>query len=116
MAKAFAKRFYSSAAWQACEKEYARDHHYLCENCLRKGIYRAGEIVHHIIEIDPININNPEITMNPENLELLCRACHAEIHRHSGGRWAEVNKRRREQRERSKRYTVGPDGKVTAKN
>ena len=80
MAKAFAKKFYSSKAWQTCRNEYARDRHYLCENCLRKGIYKAGEIVHHKIEIDPININNPEITLNFNNLELLCRECHAEVH------------------------------------
>ena len=115
MARAFAKKFYSSGAWRAVEVQYARDHHYLCENCLRKGIYRAGEIVHHKIELDPVNINNPEIALNPDNLELLCRNCHAEVHKHSGGRWAEVNERKREQREAANRYTVDEFGRVMAK-
>jgi len=81
MAKAFAKRFYSSKAWQDCRNEYAKRQHYLCENCLRRGIYRPGEIVHHVVEIDPVTIERPEISLNPDNLELLCRECHAEAHK-----------------------------------
>ena len=115
MAKAFAKKFYSSKAWQACRNEYARDRHYLCENCLRKGIYRAGEIVHHKIELDPININNPEITLNFNNLELLCRDCHAAMHEQSGGRWSEVNKKKRADRDAKNRYDIDVNGCVTAK-
>lgn len=115
MAKAFAKKFYSSKAWQTCRNEYARDRHYLCENCLRKGIYKVGEIVHHKIEIDPVNINNPEITLNFNNLELLCRDCHAAMHEQSGGRWSEVNKRKRAERDAKNRYNIDTNGCVTAK-
>lgn len=115
MAKPFAKKFYSSAAWQACRNEYARDRHYLCENCLRRGIYKPGEIVHHKIELDPVNINNPEIALNFDNLELLCRDCHAAMHEQSGGRWSEVNKKRRAEREAKNRYQVDEYGRVTKK-
>lgn len=80
MAKAFAKQFYSSKAWQSCRNEYVKSVHHLCENCLRQGIYRPGEIVHHMIHIDPININKPEITLNFDNLEYLCRECHDKEH------------------------------------
>lgn len=99
MAKAFARKFYSSKAWQDCRNEYAKRQHHLCENCLRKGIYKPGEIVHHIIELDPINIENPEIALSFNNLELLCRDCHSSIHDTAGGRWAAVNKRKREARD-----------------
>lgn len=115
MAKPFAKKFYSSFAWYTCRNAYAKKAHYLCENCLRRGIYRPGEIVHHKIELDPTNINNPEIALSFDNLELLCRECHAERHRMSGGRWSEVNKRKREVRESRNRYKIGPDGTVTAR-
>ena len=115
MSKPFARKFYSSKAWQDCRNEYARRRHYLCENCLRKGIYKPGEIVHHIIELDPVNINNPEVTLNFNNLELLCRDCHAEAHPNSRGRWAEVNKKKRLEREAKNRYTIGPNGAVSAK-
>ena len=115
MSKEFARKFYSSKAWQDCRNEYARRKHYLCENCLRRGIYRPGVIVHHMIELDPININNPEIALNFNNLELLCRDCHADVHNQHGGRWAEVNKKKRQAREAKNRYNIGPNGVVSAK-
>ena len=113
MARAFAKKFYSSKAWQDCRNEYAKRRGFLCENCLRRGIYRPGVIVHHVIEITPDNIEKPEVVLNFDNLELLCRDCHAEVHEHSGGRWSEVNKKKREERAREQRYTVDEFGRVS---
>lgn len=115
MSRPFARKFYSSKAWQDCRNEYARRKHYLCENCLRHGIYRPGEIVHHLIELDPVNIEHPEITLNFDNLELLCRECHAAVHEQSGGRWGEVNKRKRAEKAARERYVLGENGKVFAK-
>lgn len=97
MAKPFARQFYSSKAWQDCRNEYAKRRHYLCENCLRKGIYRPGEIVHHKIELDPINIENPEVALNFDNLELLCRECHAEKHT---------------EKSKGRRYVFGLEGEI----
>ena len=111
VAKEFARKFYSSKAWQECRNEYMKRAHYLCENCLRKGIYKPAEIVHHIIEIDPITIERPEIALNFDNLEAVCRACHDELH-DNRGRWAEVNRKRRETRDAAQRYVVGKNGKI----
>ena len=80
MSKAFARQFYSSKAWQDCRNEYIKRKHYLCENCLRQGIYKPAEIVHHKIELTPINIEHPEIALNFDNLEALCRSCHIAEH------------------------------------
>ena len=41
---------------------------------------RAGVIVHHKVHLSPDNIHNPEITLGWDNLELLCRDCHAKEH------------------------------------
>ena len=112
MAKAFARKFYSSKAWQDCRNEYAKRQHHLCENCLRRGIYKPGVIVHHKIEIDPITIERPEIALSFDNLELLCRDCHAEAHEQSGGRWSEVNRKKREAKAAGQRYVVGENGKI----
>lgn len=114
MAKAYAKRFYSSKAWQDCRNEYAARRHHLCEDCLRRGIYQPGVIVHHKIELDPINIEKPEIALCFDNLELLCRECHARIHGLEG-RWDAVNRKRKAQRDASRRYTIGENGEVRAK-
>lgn len=115
MAKEFAKAFYSSKAWQECRNEYAKRRRYLCEDCLRRGIYRPGKIVHHKIEIDPVTIEIPEIALNFDNLELLCRECHCRVHDQHGGRWAKVNERRKKEREERNRYVIDADGKVSAK-
>lgn len=93
--KEFAKEFYTGTAWAACRKAYRKKAGGLCEECLSKGLITAGEIVHHKIPISPDNINDPTITLNFDNLELVCRECHADIHRR-----------------REKRYKVDEDGRV----
>lgn len=88
--------------------------HYLCENCLRKGIYKPAKYVHHIEELTPFNINNPEIALGFGNLEAVCRECHDEYH-DNHGRWTKVNEERRKKREAGQRYSVDKFGRVTAK-
>lgn len=112
MAREFAKGFYSSKRWQDCRNAYAAERGHLCERCLRSGLYSPGVIVHHKIELTPANINNPDITLNYNNLELLCRACHAEQHPDP---WEKVNERKRERKDARNRYKVDAYGKVTAR-
>lgn len=112
MAKEFAKSFYSSKRWQDCRNGYAKSRGWLCENCLRRGIYTPGEIVHHMIEITPNNINTPEIALSWDNLELLCRQCHADKHPDP---WQKVNEKKRKKRDDRLRYVVGSDGKISAR-
>lgn len=114
MAQAFARKFYSSKQWQDCRDEYMKQAHYLCENCLKKGIYKPAEIVHHIIEIDPVTIECPEISLCFDNLEAVCRECHNEYH-DNRGRWAMINDRKREAKADAQRYRVDSNGKVTAR-
>lgn len=77
----FAREFYQSAAWKSCRETYRRSKGHLCEKCLAKGIYRPGEIVHHKTFLTPENINDPDVALNPDNLELLCRDHHADAHK-----------------------------------
>lgn len=78
--KDFAKGFYKSKAWKDCRTAYAASVGGLCEPCLKAGRYVAGEIVHHKIHVTPQNVNKPEIVLNFDNLELLCRECHSSAH------------------------------------
>lgn len=111
MARAFARRFYSSEIWQNCRNEYMKRVGGLCENCLRRGIYKPAVIVHHKIELDPTNIDNPEITLNFDNLEAVCRDCHAEYHPNDG-KWGKVNEQRKKERAASQRYKIGENGEI----
>lgn len=78
--KDFAEKLYKSKAWQKTRKAYAQSVGGLCERCLAKGLYNAGQIVHHKIYITPDNINDPTIALNWDNLELVCRECHSAEH------------------------------------
>ena len=78
--KEFAKSFYKSKAWQRTRDAYAKSVSGLCEDCLERGIYTQGEIVHHKKELTPNNINDPTVTLDWENLKLVCRNCHANAH------------------------------------
>lgn len=97
MSKEFARKFYSSGAWTRCRNTYSAERGHLCERCLRRGILTHGEIVHHKIELTPDNIDDPNITLNFSNLELLCRPCHDEVHDH---------------RMKSRRFDIGPNGEI----
>ena len=78
--KPYAQEFYSSKAWKETRKAYAQSKRNLCEICLAKGLIKPGVIVHHKVHIEPENIGDPTVTLNWNNLQLVCRDCHAEIH------------------------------------
>lgn len=78
--KDYARTLYSSTAWKKCRAAYTRSVGGLCERCRAKGLIVPGVIVHHKIYISPDNVGDPTVTLNPANLELLCRDCHAQEH------------------------------------
>lgn len=93
----FAKGFYNSKKWQDCRNSYFKKVGGLCERCLKAGKITPGEIVHHKIYLDQDNIKDPRISLNFDNLELLCRNCHAKEH---------------EQQEKHPRFKILPNGEV----
>lgn len=75
MARSVDISFYKSKAWHKCRASYIKSVHGLCERC-----EKPGHIVHHKIHLNKNNINNPEITLNHNNLEYLCLECHNKHH------------------------------------
>lgn len=75
MAKEFAKPFYNSKKWLKIRKQKINMELGLCEICKHPGY-----IVHHKIHITPENVNDPNITINPNNLQYLCLQCHNKVH------------------------------------
>lgn len=71
----FARGFYLSKEWRRTRAYIVARDHGLCVKC-----GRPGEIVHHKEHLTPENINTPEIALGENNLELLCRDCHAIAH------------------------------------
>lgn len=76
----FAVWFYKSQGWKKTRDAYAASVGGVCERCKEHGLITAGEIVHHIVPITPENIHDTEITLNHNNLKLVCRLCHAAEH------------------------------------
>ena len=74
--------FYHSTAWKKCKLAYKSLRNYTCERC-----GRPGWIVHHKTPLTIENVNDPSISLDFSNLELVCLSCHdAEHRRTSGGR------------------------------
>lgn len=76
MAKEFAKAFYEGKQWKRCRKSYVEKRRLidggLCERCHEN----LGYIVHHTVMLTPYNITDPDIALNHERLEFVCKACH----------------------------------------
>ena len=87
MKNRFNDGLYVSPEWRKTREAYAKSKGGLCERCLKNGIIKAGAIVHHKIHLTKVNINDPSVSLDWNNLELLCRECHALEHG-SGKRYA----------------------------
>lgn len=75
MAKDYSRAFYASSKWRKAQTAYMTSQHYTCERC-----GEIARIVHHKKYITPANINDPEVTLNWDNLEALCQDCHNKEH------------------------------------
>ena len=93
--KGFAVDFYKSQTWEDVSRGYRASVFNLCERCKAKGLIVPAQEVHHKIKLTPENINNPEIALNWDNLEALCKDCHLKEHR------------------KKKRWSVDTEGNVT---
>ena len=78
--KPWAQQFYNSREWAQCREAYIASKQGLCQRCLARGEINPGEIVHHKQWLTRENINDPSVTLNWDNLELLCWSCHNKEH------------------------------------
>ncbi len=85
------QEFYWKRKWKLTREEVYKRAGGLCENCMKQGIVRAGEIVHHIKHITPTTMNDSSIAYNPDNLILLCRECHSKEHQKNKNKRVKIN-------------------------
>lgn len=69
------RRFYRSDEWKIARAMKIATVGGRCEKC-----GAIGTEVHHIIHLTPENVNDPEVSLNQENLLLLCNECHNKEH------------------------------------
>jgi len=67
-------------AWKNTRRNYKQSVGNLCERCLAKGIITPAEVVHHKIPLTDENVSDLSISLGWDNLQALCRQCHAEVH------------------------------------
>jgi 5-methylcytosine-specific restriction enzyme A len=68
MAREFAKKFYQSKQWRQMRQYMFSRAYGQCEKC--GGV--SNLVVHHKIKLTPNNINDTNISLNENNLILLC--------------------------------------------
>lgn len=68
-------RFYKSKAWQLARTIKINATQGKCERC-----GSLGEDVHHQIRLTINNVKDSNISLNQDNLELLCKECHNKEH------------------------------------
>jgi 5-methylcytosine-specific restriction endonuclease McrA len=68
--------FYKSDAWKLAREIKITQANGRCERC-----GSIGEEVHHKKRLTEDNVNDVSISLNPSNLEYLCKDCHNKEHK-----------------------------------
>ena len=79
------ENFYTSKAWQKCRRYViadilSRDGALYCSRCRKEIMEPNDAVLHHIKPLDDDTVGDPDIAYNPDNLEILCHACHNAEH------------------------------------
>jgi 5-methylcytosine-specific restriction enzyme A len=72
--------FYNSPTWRRAREWVLIRDHYLCQQCLQKGVLTPAEIVHHIHHLQ----DHPERALDESNLQSVCARCHNQLHPEKG--------------------------------
>ena len=85
------KNFYKSKEWKefrmiVVQNKVKPDGFLYCEHCGKPILKQYDCIVHHKVELDELNVNDYNISLNPNNMAVVHFKCHNEIHhRWDGG-------------------------------
>lgn len=71
---------YSNARWQGARHAAIVRDNGLCQECMKRGIFKPGTEVHHRVELTDANKGDWDIAYNIDNLVTLCMECHSGIH------------------------------------
>ena len=84
------KTFYKSKEWEnlvailKLERINKKDGILYCEHCQKPLIHKYDIIGHHKTELTEANVNDVNISLNPDNIVLIHFKCHNEIHQRFG--------------------------------
>lgn len=83
------EEFYKSTKWEKfrkviIEERTDADGYIHCAICGKPILKKYDLIVHHKQEVDDANVNNVDVSLNPENVECVHFQCHNKIHERFG--------------------------------
>lgn len=109
--------FYNSRQWQICRQsiitartEAAEDKRLHCAMCGKVLVDKGDVVLHHTpVELTEDNVADVMVSLNPENIAVVCKKCHNEAH---GRTW---NKKHFKRYDRCVYLVYGPplSGKTT---
>ncbi len=81
--------FYRSSEWEKFRQSFlaermARDGELICEHCGKIIVHPYEAILHHKTELTDSNVFDASISLNPDNIMLVCPQSHNAIHERFG--------------------------------
>ena len=85
MAESWAARLYNSKAWRDLRRRLIIEAQYKCTICGANHLLDPHHLIgHHQCVLTPNNVNDPAISLNPDNVEIICKQCHDQMHQRFG--------------------------------
>ena len=86
--------FYNSKEWEKFTRqlrlERTTDDGLICEYCKKPIVRKYDAIAHHITFLTEENVNDFNVSLNPENIQFVHHGCHNKIHNRRGWKRKEV--------------------------
>ena len=79
------QRFYASKRWRDLRQVLIIQRHGICDRCGKDFSYDTSELIaHHKEHLTDESLSDPEVAVNPDNIEIVCQKCHAHYHPDKG--------------------------------
>lgn len=77
-------RFYTGKPWRGLSYTLKIEAKGVCSRCGKRVLDFKYLIAHHTVELTEENIDDPNISLNPDLVEIICSDCHNKEHRRFG--------------------------------
>ena len=79
------QRFYASKRWKELREMLIIQRHGRCDRCGKDfSTDPGGLIAHHREHLTDETLKDPQVAINPDNIEIVCPKCHAHYHAYKG--------------------------------
>lgn len=79
-------QFYISKPWRDLSYNLKIERKGKCEWCGARPLHFSSLIGHHKEELTELNVDNINVSLNPNKIEIICQQCHNKEHRRFGNK------------------------------